>query len=606
MGVRTGGSGSGAGAAFGSFDFGQERCREESDDWDGDDTDNQLASLLRKPLSSARAACGRRTRFAEVRAEAAAARARARTYAEMEAQRRALCSGGVQRAARDTNPNSKPNPAPDALAAARRAIARVERCAAAARAAARGVAEPKGPFRSSWRPAAAAWPAAERPRPATSHARSPQAAGQPRWRELPLPLTSAVAEHRRRPPAPQVPTVEQVYDLSPAVEGAAPWGSGSVVAATPALASDARCPIHAGRLATPPPALPCDSPPQPQGLVRAGTSSGLGSEALDEPCRLLSPGDGLVPSPHARRGALAGSYVNPVHPNSGAATWAVGAAVGGEAGALPASLGSGGTLHCNPVFADALQHSQRDVAALLETEAVRCVFIQDNPAYDGLRASLGLRVSAAAPPPQHGVLAVAQPGIQAKRAQLRAGLEAAAQPFAMVGRVEMPVAPETAAGRAGASAGFADPDVYVLAAADVVQDAVAAKQARQSAEAAIPIELRAGGSPLALALPDCDAALDESVDFSPLEHSLGSISPPTSSGNTGSGAAAAGALALDRRLYIIVSGLLTTSTLPTVFVPFSLVEELDKQRLGAGAPMVSSLTLYSWMRGMWSARTTFW
>ena len=40
---------------------------------------------------------------------------------------------------------------------------------------------------------------------------------------------------------------------------------------------------------------------------------------------------------------------------------AVGAAVGGEAGALPASLhgGSEGSLHCNPVFSHALQHSQQ-------------------------------------------------------------------------------------------------------------------------------------------------------------------------------------------------------------------------------------------------------
>ena len=36
----------------------------------------------------------------------------------------------------------------------------------------------------------------------------------------------------------------------------------------------------------------------------------------------------------------------------------------------------------------------QDVRALLEAEAVRCVFIRDNPAFDGLRASLGLRRSA--------------------------------------------------------------------------------------------------------------------------------------------------------------------------------------------------------------------
>lgn len=57
----------------------------------------------------------------------------------------------------------------------------------------------------------------------------------------------------------------------------------------------------------------------------------------------------------------------------------------------------------------------QDVAALVETEAVRCVFIQDNPAYDDLRTSLGLRASAAAPPPPRGVLAVSPPGGQVGR-----------------------------------------------------------------------------------------------------------------------------------------------------------------------------------------------
>ena len=52
------------------------------------------------------------------------------------------------------------------------------------------------------------------------------------------------------------------------------------------------------------------------------------------------------------------------------------------------------------------------MAALVETEAVRCVFIQDNPAYEGLRTSLGLRASAAAAKPSRGVLAIAQSGSQ--------------------------------------------------------------------------------------------------------------------------------------------------------------------------------------------------
>ena len=66
------------------------------------------------------------------------------------------------------------------------------------------------------------------------------------------------------------------------------------------------------------------------------------------------------------------------------------------------------------------------------------------------------------------------------RAQLRAGLEAAAQPFAMVGRVELRKAAR--AGRADNGAGGRtrdSPEVYVLAAADVVQEAVSARQARR-------------------------------------------------------------------------------------------------------------------------------
>lgn len=60
-------------------------------------------------------------------------------------------------------------------------------------------------------------------------------------------------------------------------------------------------------------------------------------------------------------------------------------------------------------------------------------------------------------------------------------------------------------------------------------------QARQPAEGPLPIELHTGSAPPPLALPEGDPG--ESTDFSPLEHSLGSISPPTSSGNTGSGGA---------------------------------------------------------------------
>jgi len=49
----------------------------------------------------------------------------------------------------------------------------------------------------------------------------------------------------------------------------------------------------------------------------------------------------------------------------------------------------------------------------------------------------------------------------------------------------------------------------------------------------VSVELR-GGAPPPLALPCGEPAGHASVDFAPLEHSLGSISPPMASGNTGS------------------------------------------------------------------------
>jgi hypothetical protein len=70
--------------------------------------------------------------------------------------------------------------------------------------------------------------------------------------------------------------------------------------------------------------------------------------------------------------------------------------------------------------------------------------------------------------------------LQAGRAQRRAGLEAASQPFAMVGRMELPEAAAAAGGGAG-------PDVYVLAAANAVQEAVAAKRARPYTRGMAPI-----------------------------------------------------------------------------------------------------------------------
>lgn len=58
-------------------------------------------------------------------------------------------------------------------------------------------------------------------------------------------------------------------------------------------------------------------------------------------------------------------------------------------------------------------------------------------------------------------------------------------------------------------------------------------QARKGAGGHVSVELR-GGAPPPLALPCGEPAGHASVDFAPLEHSLGSISPPMASGNTGS------------------------------------------------------------------------
>jgi hypothetical protein len=58
-------------------------------------------------------------------------------------------------------------------------------------------------------------------------------------------------------------------------------------------------------------------------------------------------------------------------------------------------------------------------------------------------------------------------------------------------------------------------------------------QAREGADGHVSVELHGGAPPL-LALLCGEAAGDSSVDFAPLEHSLGSISPPVPSGNTGS------------------------------------------------------------------------
>lgn len=45
--------------------------------------------------------------------------------------------------------------------------------------------------------------------------------------------------------------------------------------------------------------------------------------------------------------------------------------------------------------------SLQEVHSLLEKEAVRCIFIQDNPTFDSLRTSLGLPPSQLASASQH-------------------------------------------------------------------------------------------------------------------------------------------------------------------------------------------------------------
>ena len=53
-----------------------------------------------------------------------------------------------------------------------------------------------------------------------------------------------------------------------------------------------------------------------------------------------------------------------------------------------------------------------------------------------------------------------------------------------------------------------------------------------------------------------------------------------------------------QRKRTLCAGLLTTSTLPTIFVPFNLADELDRIKIDdPGTPVVTSLKMYSWMRG---------
>lgn len=128
------------------------------------------------------------------------------------------------------------------------------------------------------------------------------------------------------------------------------------------------CLRHARWPQSPAAALPCESPARPGACAPPAAGPGSGPDPYTSACGLLSPGDAPSPSPRSRGGARAASYARPSYPDPGrdpergASAWAVGAALGGEGAALPASL-AGETLHCNPVFAGALRGSQQARAA---------------------------------------------------------------------------------------------------------------------------------------------------------------------------------------------------------------------------------------------------
>ncbi|CAL8467568.1 g7106 [Coccomyxa elongata] len=210
----------------------------------------------------------------------------------------------------------------------------------------------------------------------------------------------------------------------------------------------------------------------------------------------------------------------------------------------------GSGLHCNPIFADALHRSQQEVQNLLEKEAVRCIFIQDNPTFDSLRCSLGLPRShlTSASQPSDCQLALQGDGGQAKQRPA----------YAMLGRMEVPggAAGADPERRVAADAGghseqpspgraSASREVYILAAADAVEDALNSHRVMEQERA----EAEAEGARSQSVFNSSLSFLGK--DYAPLENSLSAhAASPNAGPNNGevqSKRAEAATLSLDWR-----------------------------------------------------------
>ncbi|KAK9909303.1 hypothetical protein WJX75_000201 [Coccomyxa subellipsoidea] len=189
----------------------------------------------------------------------------------------------------------------------------------------------------------------------------------------------------------------------------------------------------------------------------------------------------------------------------------------------------GSGLHCNPVFADALHRSQQEVHSLLDKEAVRCIFIQDNPTFDSLRTSLGLPPSQLASASQHTEHQLALKDHNGEAKQRAA--------YAMLGRLDVPA--DAAAGlqrkpsdseqpSSGDRAAAAGREVYILAAADAVEGALNSHRAAEQDAAKAELEGARSQSVFNSSLSFLGK------DYAPLENSLSARGPsPDTAPDTG-------------------------------------------------------------------------
>ncbi|EIE24561.1 hypothetical protein COCSUDRAFT_61991 [Coccomyxa subellipsoidea C-169] len=179
----------------------------------------------------------------------------------------------------------------------------------------------------------------------------------------------------------------------------------------------------------------------------------------------------------------------------------------------------GSGLHCNP-----------EVHSLLEKEAVRCIFIQDNPTFDSLRSSLGLppsQLTSASQTAEQCQLALKDHNGEAKQ---RAA-------YQMLGRLEVPAdaAAATDAERQSKPSGAEQPalggraadaggEVYILAAADAVEGALNSHQAAKQDAA----EAQMQGARSQSVFNSSLGFLGK--DYAPLENSLSAHGPSPDTG----------------------------------------------------------------------------